>query len=73
MQVDPYSAISLMDDHANVINQVYCGECCMNRHVSKSKKTAAKNRGKPEPFKVCVVADCKKPVTSKTALFQIYL
>ena len=53
--------------------QVYCGDCAMNRHVGKSKKMAAQADGKPEPFKTCVVADCKKPVTSKTAFFQVYL
>jgi hypothetical protein len=53
--------------------QVYCGDCAMNRHVGKSKKMAAQVEGKPEPFKTCVVADCKKPVTSKAAFFQVYL
>lgn len=53
--------------------QVYCGECAMNRHVGKNKKMAPQAEGKPEPFKICVVSDCKKPVTSKTALFQVYL
>lgn len=53
--------------------QVYCGECAMNRHVGKSRKMAPQAEGKPEPFKMCVVQDCKKPVTSKTALFQVYL
>ncbi|KAF7510299.1 hypothetical protein GJ744_006795 [Endocarpon pusillum] len=52
---------------------VYCGECAMNRHVGKSKKAALQALGKPEPFKLCVVQDCNKPVTSKTALFQVYL
>jgi hypothetical protein len=45
----------------------------MNRHVGRSKKMAPQVHGKPEPFKTCVVRDCKKPVTSKTALFQVYL
>ncbi len=45
----------------------------MNRHVGKNKKIAPQAEGKPEPFKTCVVADCKKPVTFKSALFQVYL
>jgi hypothetical protein len=53
--------------------QVYCGDCAMNRHVGKSKKMAPQVDGKPEPFKTCVVGDCKKPVTSKAAFFQVYL
>jgi hypothetical protein len=53
--------------------QVYCGDCAMNRHVGKSKKMAVQVDGKPEPFKTCVVEDCKKPVTSKAAFFQVYL
>lgn len=53
--------------------QVYCGECALNRHVGKGRKMAPQAEGRPEPFKTCVVTDCKKQVTSKTALFQVYL
>ena len=45
----------------------------MNRHVRKNKKMAPQVEGKPDPFKTCVVPDCKKLVTSKTALLQVYL
>lgn len=56
-----------------ILTQVYCGECAANRHVRRGKKIVPPVEGKPEPFKTCVVGDCKKPVTSKTAFFQVYL
>lgn len=54
-------------------HQVYCGECAINRHASKSKKDKKAAPTKSTPFKVCAVEGCHSKVVSRTAMFPIYL
>ncbi|KAJ4290319.1 hypothetical protein N0V90_010535 [Kalmusia sp. IMI 367209] len=53
---------------------VYCGECMANRHIKKSAKGKEKQApARTKPFKECVVEGCKKKVSSKTAMIQVFL
>jgi len=54
---------------------VYCGACVATRTVAR---TPRKDKKKPPPsaetaFKSCMVDECTIKVTSKTAMFPIYL
>lgn len=53
-------------------NQVYCGECTINRAIKRS----AKGKERPpntKPFKECVVEKCGKKVASPKNMIQIFL
>jgi len=53
---------------------VYCGECATNRFVSKAPKKDKKLAStRVMGFKVCRVDDCNIKVSSKTAMFPVYL
>ncbi|KAK0664335.1 E3 ubiquitin-protein ligase complex slx8-rfp subunit rfp1 [Lasiodiplodia hormozganensis] len=54
---------------------VYCGECARNRHASKrkGKEPAGSSSRLPNPFQKCVVKDCGKKCTARTAMVQLFL
>ncbi|KAI9679026.1 MAG: hypothetical protein M1829_001696 [Trizodia sp. TS-e1964] len=51
---------------------VYCGECTQNRKAKRTRNSKEK-KGKGCPFSTCVVEGCKKSVSAKTAMIQVYL
>lgn len=55
--------------------KVYCGECARNRHASKrkGKEPAGSGSRLPNPFQKCVVKDCGKKCTARTAMVQLFL
>ncbi|KAL4782238.1 hypothetical protein BJX76DRAFT_349536 [Aspergillus varians] len=54
---------------AKQCGHVYCGECALNRSLTKAKKTSSKTK----PFAKCQVPDCGKPISAPKAMFQVYL
>ena len=56
-------------------SKVYCGECANSRAISKVNKKQARalSSKKTNNLRHCMVDTCKKPMTSKTAMVQIYL
>ncbi|KAL4802156.1 hypothetical protein BDV18DRAFT_147609 [Aspergillus unguis] len=54
---------------AKPCGHVYCGECAMNRSLTKSKKTNSKTK----PFSKCQVPGCGKPVSAPKAMIQVFL
>ncbi|KAK5047150.1 hypothetical protein LTR84_007093 [Exophiala bonariae] len=52
---------------------VYCGECAVGRHITKPKKEKKAVSTKSMPFKICAIEGCDAKVTSKQAMFPVYL
>ncbi|KAL4920564.1 hypothetical protein BDW62DRAFT_7699 [Aspergillus aurantiobrunneus] len=54
---------------AKQCGHVYCGECAVNRSLTKAKKANLKTK----PFAKCQIPECGKPISAPKAMFQVYL
>ncbi|EED22890.1 RING finger domain protein, putative [Talaromyces stipitatus ATCC 10500] len=59
---------------AKPCGHVYCGECAINRAMSKKRAiTSSPALRTTKPFAKCKVAGCEKQVSQPKSMFQIYL